>query len=312
VRRVEAWGYSEAAFARADRIDVSHAYPDRGHGSFAVMAPPPDTRMISFPLRAGRWLRAGDHDAVVLNHAAMAQQPSLKVGDEVLLSLQGRVTRWTLVGIVEEIGAAGVAYVSDEAFARLTDSEGRARLLRVATDASDDEQRIQMIRRLETRLAQAGGHVETAMPLAELRTAMGDHIVILIRALVALAAVMATVGGLGLASSLSISVLERTRELAVMKTLGATPRRLVGMVLTEAQWVGALSSIGAFALALPLTALLDALVGRLGFVAPLPFAVAWESVVGWSVLVALVSCAAAWPTALRAVRGTVADALVQV
>ncbi|HEV8311900.1 MAG TPA: ABC transporter permease [Burkholderiaceae bacterium] len=312
VRRVEAWGYSEAAFARADRIDVSHAYPDRGHGSFAVMAPPPDTRMISFPLRAGRWLHAGDHDAVVLNHAAIAQQPSLKVGDEVLLSLQGRATRWTLVGIVEEIGAAGVAYVSDEAFARLTDSEGHARLLRVATDASDDQQRMQMIRRLETRLAQAGGHVETAMPLAELRTAMGDHVVILIRALVALAAVMATVGGLGLASSLSISVLERTRELAVMKTLGATPRRLVAMVLSEAQWVGALSSIAAFMLALPLTALLDALVGSLGFVAPLPFVVAWEAVVGWSVLVALVSCAAALPTALRAVRGTVADALVQV
>ena len=312
VRRVEAWGYSEAAFARADRIDVSHVYPDRGHGSFAVMAPPPDTRLISFPLRAGRWLREGDQQAVVLNHAASAQQPSSKIGDDVLLSLQGRVTRWTLVGIVEEIGAAGVAYVSDGAFARLTASEGRARLLRVATDASNDEQRLQMIQRLETRLAQAGGHVETAMPLAELRTAMGDHIVILIRALVALAAVMATVGGLGLASSLSISVLERTRELAVMKTLGATPSRLVGMVLTEAQWVGAFRGIAAFALALPLTALLDALVGSLGFVAPLPFAVAWQPVVGWSALVALVSWAAALPTAMRAVRGPVAVGLVQV
>ena len=312
VRSVEAWGYSEAAFARTDRIDLSHAYPDRGHGSMAVMAPPPDTRLISFPLRAGRWLRPGDQDAVVLNHAAIAQQPSLKVGDEVLLSLQGRVSHWKLVGIVEEIGAAGVAYVSDEAFARRTGSEGRARLLRVATHATSDEQRAQMIRHLETQLAQAGGHVETAMPLAELRTAMGDHIVILIRALVALAAVMAIVGGLGLASSLSISVLERTRELAVMKTLGATRRRLVGLVLTEAQWVGALSGVGALALSLPLTAVLDAVIGSLGFVAPLPFAIAWGPVLAWWVLVALVSCAAALPPALRAVRGPIAEALVQV
>ena len=75
--------------------------------------------------------------------------------------------------------------------------------------------------------------------------------------------------------SLSINVLERTRELAVMKTLGATPRRLVGTVLAEAQCVGVLSGVGAFALSLPLTALLDALVGGLGFVALLPFAIAW-------------------------------------
>jgi putative ABC transport system permease protein len=312
VRRVEAWGYSEAAFARAGEVDLSHGYPDRGHGSFAVMAPPADTRFISFPLRAGRWLQPGDDDAVVLNHAAFAQQKQLKVGDTVLISIGGHVRPWKLVGIVEEIGAAGVAYVSDRAFARVTGSEGRARLLRVSTTAADAAQRLQMIRTFETRLAEAGGGVETAAPLAELRTAMGDHIVILIRALMALAAVMAAVGGLGLASSLGISVLERTRELAVMKTLGATPQRLLRGVLAEAQWMGWVSGVLAFALALPLTGLLDALVGGLGFVAPLPFAVAWPAVAGWFVLVAVVSCLAALPPALRAARAPIALALAEV
>jgi len=312
VRRVEAWGYSEAAFARAGEVDLSHAYPDRGHGSFSVMAPPPDTRFISFPLRAGRWLQPGDDDAVVLNHAALAQQKQLKIGDAVSISIGGRVTRWRLVGIVEEIGAAGVAYVSDRAFARVTATEGRARLLRVATTASHAAQRQQLIRALETRLAEAGGSVETAAPLAELRTAMGDHIVILIRALMALAAVMAAVGGLGLASSLGISVLERTRELAVMKTLGATAPRLIRGVLGEAQWMGLASGVLAFALSLPLTGLLDGLVGGLGFVAPLPFAVAWAAVAGWFVLVAAVSCAAALPPALRAAGAPIALALAQV
>lgn len=312
VRAVEAWGYSEAAFARPEQIDISHAYPDRGHGTFAVMAPPPDTRLISFPLRAGRWLQVGDQEAVVLNHAAVAQQPGLKIGGEVLLSMEGQVTHWRLVGIVEEIGAAGIAYVSDQAFARKIGTDGRARLLRVTTTATDALGRTQMIRRIETQLAQAGGSVEKAVPLAELRTAMGDHIVILLRALIAMAVVMATVGGLGLAASLSISVLERTRELAVMKTLGATPRRLVGMVLTEAQWVGVVSGVGAFVLSLPLTALLDALVGGLGFVAPLPFAISWAPVLGWFGLVALVSCVAALPPALRAVRASIAFSLAQV
>ena len=312
VRQAEPWGYSAAAFARPDEIDVSRAYPDRGHGTFTVMAPPPDTRMIDFPLRTGRWLQADDHDAVVLNHGAAAQQPQLKVGDPVLLSIGGRVSRWRLVGIVEEIGAAGVAYVSPEAFAEATGTEGRARMIRLATTAASAEERALRMRQVETALETAGADVESVQPLSELRSAMGDHIVILIRALIALAGVMAAVGGLGLASTLGISVIERTRELAVMKTLGATRGRLIGTVLVEAQVVAWLSAVAAFVLSLPLTALLDAVIGGLGFVAPLPFAVAPAALVAWLLLVMTVSLGAAWPPARRAAGLRIAQALAEV
>lgn len=310
VRAAEAWGYSPAAFARPGQMDVSRAYPDRGHGAFAVMAPPPGTRMIDFPVLAGRWLQPGDRDAVVLNHAALAQQAQLKIGDPVLLSMGGRTSAWRLVGVVEEIGAAGVAYVNDQAFATANASVGSARMIRVATDAVNAAERARRIAQIEDDLAMAG--VDRVQPLSELRTAMGDHIVILIRALLALAFVMAAVGGLGLASTLGISVLERTRELAVMKTLGATQARLVGMVLGEAQIVALLSVLLAFALSLPLTWVLDVLIGRLGFVAPLPFALSPLALLAWLALVLLVSLAAAWPPARRAAQLPIALALVQV
>jgi len=312
VLKAESWGYSAAAFAKPGQVDVSRAYPDRGHGSFVVMAPPVGTTMIDFPLRAGRWFQPGDRDAVVLNHAAAAQQPQLKIGDPVLLSMGGSVSRWRLTGIVEEIGAAGVAYVNPEAFAQATGTEGRARMIRVATDAFAGEQRSARIRQAEAALDAAGADVSSAQPLSELRTAMGDHIVILIRALVALACVMAAVGGLGLGSTLSIGVLERTRELAVMKTLGATRRRLINAVLTEAQFIALLSVVAAIVLSLPLTALLDAMIGGLGFVAPLPFSVSLAAMGVWLLLVMAVSFGAAWLPARRAAGFRVAEALVQV
>ncbi|MBC7956120.1 MAG: ABC transporter permease, partial [Cytophagales bacterium] len=316
VRRAEQWGYSTAAFSQpesqAGQIDVSRAYPDRGHGTFAVMAPPPDTRMIDFPVLAGRWLQASDQDAVVLNHGAAAQQAQLKIGDPVVLSIGGRVSRWRLAGIVEEIGAAGVAYVNPEAFAQATGTEGRSRLIRVATDASTPQERVLRMRQAESALESAGADVESVQPLSELRTAMGDHIVILIRALIALASVMAAVGGLGLASTLGISVIERTRELAIMKTLGATRARLIGTVLMEAQVVAWLSAVAALLLSLPLTALLDAVIGGLGFVAPLPFAVAPSAIVAWLLLVTLVSLGAAWLPARRAAGLRIAQALAEV
>ena len=149
-------------------------------------------------------------------------------------------------------------------------------------------------------------------PLSELRTAMGDHIVILIRALIALASVMAAVGGLGLASTLGISVIERTRELAIMKTLGATRARLIGTVLMEAQVVAWLSAVAALLLSLPLTVLLDSVIGGLGFVAPLPFAVAPAAIIMWLVLVTVVSFGAAWLPACRAAGLRIAQALAAV
>ena len=309
VRVAEVWGVAEAAFARPQGIDVSHAYPDRGHGAFAVMGVPPATAMVAFPVLQGHWLRAGDPaDAVVLNHAALAQMPQLRLGDPVRLSFGGRVTAWRLAGVVEEVGAAGVAYVSREAFAAAAPGSD-ARLLRLSTDAPDAAQRQQRIAQVEAALVRGGADVQNARPLSELRTAMGDHIVILIRALVAMAVVMATVGGLGLASNMSVSVVERQRELAVMKTLGATPSRLVGLVQREAQLIAWLGAGFALALSLPLTALLDALVGGLGFVAPLPFAVAPAGVLAWGLASAVLAGLAAWWPARAAGSLSVAQAL---
>lgn len=309
VQAVETWGFADAAFGRPQGIDLSHAYPDRGHGAFAVMGVPPSTAMVAFPVLQGHWLRAGDAaDAVVLNHAALAQMPQLRLGDAVRLSVGGRPSTWRLVGVVEEVGAAGVAYVARDALA-VAAAGSDARVLRVATDATGPVQRNGRIHLIDETLLRAGAAVQSARPLSELRTAMGDHIVILIRALVAMAVVMAAVGGLGLTANMSVSVVERLRELAVMKTLGATPGRLVRLVQREAQLIAWLGTALAVALSLPLTAGLDKLVGSLGFVAPLPFAVAPAGVLGWALASAALAGLAAWWPARSAGRVSVAQAL---
>jgi putative ABC transport system permease protein len=134
--------------------------------------------------------------------------------------------------------------------------------------------------------------------------------VILTRALLAMAVVMATVGTLGLASTMGVSVVERTREFAVMKTVGATPRRIIVLLIAEALFIGALSWIIALILAVPLTGLVDTLVGRLGFVAPLPFIISPSAAFGWLALLGGVSLVSTILPANRAAHMSVAKALV--
>jgi len=311
VRTMEAWEQARTAFTLPGEIDVSRTYPDRGHGSFVAMGIPPETALVRFPLRAGRWLEPGDRDtdAVVLNHLAVAQSPGLRIGDEVRLSIDGRPTTWRLAGVVEEIGSGGVAYVADAAFARAVDTAGQVRLVRVATTARSSAERTTIMRGIEAALDRAGASVESVQPLAELRTAMGDHVLVLVRLLVAMAAIFGVVGVLGLVSAMGVSVVERTKELAIMKTLGATPGRIGRMLLAEGLTIAALSFLAGWVLSVPLTILVDRIVGALGFLAPLPLVLSPGAAVAWAVVGTLATFAATLVPARRASGLVIREAL---
>lgn len=312
VGRVERWGMAPTAFAEEDAVDVVRAYPDRRHGTLSILAPPADTPLVRFPLLAGRWLSPDDRDAVVLNHSAAAMRPGVRVGDRVLLSVDGTPTPWRVVGIVEEIGSAGVAYVTDAAFAAVAGTGERAAMLRVDAAADGPAERARVVREIERALDAYGAPIEAAMPLAELRTAVSEHMAILVRMLLGMAGVMATVGTVGLASALASGVVERTREIGVRKTLGATPGRIAAMFVAEAAYVSALSWPVAVLVSLPLTAVLDAEIGKLGFLAGLPFVIHWPAVPAWLVLTLGGGVLASLVPARQAAGISVRDALVHV
>jgi putative ABC transport system permease protein len=117
------------------------------------------------------------------------------------------------------------------------------------------------------------------------------------------------VGFLGLASTTAINVAERTRELAIMKTIGATDRRILWVVVGEAIAVGAASSLIAVILALPLTAIVGA---HITLIATPPFTISYAVLVGWPVVVVAGSALACLLPARRAARLSVAAALAEV
>jgi putative ABC transport system permease protein len=310
IKSVEVWDYGPAAFARPGLVDLVHTYPDRGHGSLSVMAPPNRMTLVRFPLLAGRWLDPEDDTAVVLNHVAAAQRPFTRIGDDVALSIGGNLVRFRLAGMVEEVGSPGIAYVTHRGFSRFSAPQAEQRLIRLATSGTMLRNRNRAIGAVEGVLERENAGVQSVVPFAELRTAIGDHIVILTRALVSMAAVLAIVGLLGLASAMGVSVVERTREIGVMKAVGATSRKIIAWIVGEALSTACVSFLVAVVLSLPVTWLVEGIIGRIGFLAPLPFVLSSGAMWGWAGLLGVSTLAATLAPAYRAARLSVREALM--
>ncbi|MBA4864301.1 FtsX-like permease family protein [Streptomyces sp. PSKA54] len=299
VRSVETWGFAPAGVARTGGIETVSTYPDGGHGSFSIRGVPEDTSLVSFPATAGRWLRPGDTDAVVLNSMAKNPLPDAKVGDSLTLSVDGRPTVWQVVGTVREVGSPAAAYVSKTAFEQRIDPP---RDLRIATSDVPAAQRVLRDESVD----------RVTLSTAELREAVDGHVYLLIVALVALAVLMAIVGVLGLAAATGTSVAERTREFGVMQTIGATPRTVISVVIGETLFVGLLSVALATLLSIPISLVVGNLIGDLAFRTPLPLTISPLAIAIWALTALLGSALAGAAPARRASRFTIRQALAYV
>ena len=307
VQAAEPWnGTSEVAVASAG-VDVVHTYPDGGHGGFTLRAAPPATAMIAPHVVEGRWLRAGDDDAVVLNTSARSGAfAGVRVGDAITLAINHRESRWRLAGVIDETLTPGAAYVAPSAFDRAAGATGGVSALRIAL--RDRVGADQALAGITQALARDGLVVRAAITADRFAAAQGGHVAILVAALGFIALLMALVGLLGLASALSVATVERTREFGVMRALGASRGLALRVVLAEGVVIGAASWALAVGLSLPLSAVVGRVLASISAQDLAP-RLAGSSVA--TLLVALLAGAvvASLAPALRASRWTVRQSL---
>ena len=309
---LERGSYASAALPRParapdDAYDVKHTYPDKGHGGFTIQAMSLPTRMTKPTVVAGRWLDRPGATDIVLNQSA--RRPGMKPGDTVRLSVNRQATTWHIVGFVEEIGSPATAYVSAAVFDRQIASADRTTYLRFAFADRSKGYVVDKTRGVETLLAREGIAVQSSRPTWLLQTAIGSHMRILVNALLAMAMLMALVGTLGLLSTMSMNVLERTREMGVMRAIGATPQTIRTLIVWEGLIIGALSIGLAFVLSLGLSLYLGRFIGNMAFRTPLSLSISPLGGAIWIAIIVVGSYLATLFPARRASRLTTREAL---
>lgn len=310
VTAVEPWVRTGLAVADTGRVRVTASYPDGGHGTVTLFGAPAATVVIAHELTAGRWLRAGDRNAVVLNDmAAHGPFRGRQVGDSVRVLVDELPTTVQVVGMIREPITGGAAYMEAEALGALLARGHVAESYRVAVEPTAALEPVS--RALARALADRGITVTGITTRGRASAAQGGHVAVLVAALGFIAVVMTVVSLLGLSSSLGIAVAERTRELGVLRAIGATPGQVQRMVVFEGVALAGVSWVGALAV----STILSGVVARvLASISAQPLAPR-QSVVAsalWLVVVlggaALVSVVPARRAARMSVREAVATA----
>jgi putative ABC transport system permease protein len=311
VSRVEGWHRAQTGLAGPGQLPITRTYPDQGHGRVSVMAVPAGATMFTVPnLLEGRWLHAGETGVVVLNQLARNNTvPDVGAGDNVQLLVGGKPSTWRVVGIAQERGGSGGAYVTAEGFASATGQPPRVNQLRIATDRHDEQTRQAVADAVNDTLSGAGVEVASAASVSRSEAITEGHLGPIIMILLAIAVAMGVVGGIGLASTMGANILDRTREFGVMHAIGALPKAVRRIVVAEGVFLALASCLVAVIPALALTAVMSAGLGNLFMDAPLPYRVSLLAVGIWLALTILGATVATDAAATRASRITVREAL---
>jgi putative ABC transport system permease protein len=225
------------------------------------------SRFNPLTLVKGAWPKNGD---VVVDEST-AKKEHFKLGQSVGVQAEGpartlRISGLIRFGSVSTIGGATLSGFSLPTAQELFDKRGRLDEIAVAARSGvSDEQLVQQLEATIPPTAQ----VKTSAQQAEDDAAETNGFISFLRGfLLAFGGIALFVGSFVIANSLSITIAQRTREFATIRTVGASRRQILTSILIEALVVGVLASLVGLAAGFGLAKALFALFDAVGFTLP--------------------------------------------
>lgn len=207
-----------------------------------VVAVPRGSTLFTPRVVAGRWLATRAVPEIVMNQQALDLYRHPALGSRQTLALHGATLEVTLVGVVQDLERAKI-YVDQQVYdAAANPAHDVNSVMFVASDQSADA--VGALKRdIEAALAPSDLSVLYVMSQAERVKVIYDHLNIILSALIILSFSVLMVSSLGMASTTGVSILERTREIGVMRAIGATPAMVYRLFVVEGM-IASVASVG--------------------------------------------------------------------
>lgn len=284
--------------------------PDGSDGpSEPVYGIPAGSTTLQPTVSKGRWLLPGDQNALVATDNLLDDEPDLHVGQQIDITIGQRKTTWTVVGIVQAPTRRTAFYANLEPLAAAAGIPGNADVVVVKTQTHDRATQDQVAAALKSRLERGGIDVAGSVTIGYVRDQQTMQFDVLVTFLAVMAALVGAVGGIGLSGTMTLNVSERTREIGVLRAIGASNRAVRTIFLAEGWAMGVMAWLAGIVLAVPISVFMSRRIGEAFLKRPLQYAFSWTGVAVWLVVILVVSTIATLAPAAAAARVTVRETL---
>ncbi len=214
--------------------------------------------------------KPGDRNAIVLSDGIHAKFPGLSPGQTIRLKINGQEDNWLVVGIFKFVDQQGtIGYSTYEYVSEITHTTHHSFTYRIVTDKHNPAYQQMMSDRLDKYFRDKGFHVNAARTGQTTLKTASESLDILVTFLLIMALLTATVGSMGLTGTMGMNVLERTREIGVMRSIGAVDAEIMRTVIVEGVVIGVISWLIGVILSFPITYLLSDIVSLAVFNSPI-------------------------------------------
>jgi putative ABC transport system permease protein len=256
IKGVEGWGFSGGEIWDENDNVIEN--------NLQISAPPQGTKLLTPEFVAGRWLLPNEEKAIVVSDNIYKLYPNLQPGDKLRVKIPGRkAEEWTVVGVFLFADMGGtLAYTNFEYLANQMHMPNMASSFRLIIENHDEASQRALTQRIDQYLQDRDFSVQSVESgyIAQADITQSVNIVAIL--LLIMAILIAFVGSIGLTGTMSINVLERTREIGVMRTIGATDAVVMQSVMIEGLVVGLITWALAIGLSFPISSVLLGIVGK--------------------------------------------------
>jgi putative ABC transport system permease protein len=303
VSGIEAWGGAGGEiWGENDEVVVN----------ISLIAPPSNTFLLNPDLVAGRWIHPGERDALVVSDSIYEWYPDLHPGDYLKIKIPGnREKAWQVVGVFRFVSMLGdpIAYADFDQVADLVKLPNRSSSFKLVTDTHEVRALGTLSLAIDDYLRDRGFNVSRIVTGESMRKDSTEAINILVIFLLIMALLTAFVGSIGLTGTMGMNVLERTREIGVMRAIGAVDRVVMQSVVVEALIIGLITWVLAIGLSFPISAFLLRIIGEAMMGSKLVLVFTPLGTIIWLGMVIVLSFVASIVPARNAARLTIQEVL---
>jgi putative ABC transport system permease protein len=219
--------------------------------SYRILSPPDNSKMIEPEIVEGTWLTPDDANQIVVSHRFFVDEPDYAVGDTLIMQIGGRLCEFVIAGSMKDFGQVTV-FMSKSGYEQYIPIENRLSNIRLSLNMTARENRRNAVyKAVEAALGEQGVLVLQTQSKTDLNAIVTEHYAVTMQTFFLITVMLVIVSGFGLAAAMNTQTSERTKEIGIMKAMGAVKKQITKIITAESIFIGLISWDVAVLLGIP-------------------------------------------------------------